>query len=291
MRSMNLIRTLVVLVALGLAFSTAACKEDKKKPTVTPAALQNPDEKAAEAEKTPENKAAEQKAKIAVGKKIVAKPGLLKDKPAIPMKVAPKPATVPKKLPKAIAEGKISPKPAATEVKETKPVVEGKIVVIIETNMGDIEVELDADKAPLSVANFLSYVDDKFYDGTIFHRVIDNFMVQGGGFTADFKKKDTKDPIKNEAANGLKNLNYTIAMARTGIVDSATAQFFINVKDNAFLDYRSPDPRGFGYAVFGKVIEGFDVVDKMKAVKTGSGGPFPKDVPQIEMTIKSIRRK
>ena len=147
--------------------------------------------------------------------------------------------------------------------------MDSKVVVVMDTSVGGpIEIELDAEKAPESVKNFLSYVDDKFYDGTIFHRVIDSFMIQGGGFTKDMSKKDTKAPIKNEATNGLKNDNYTLAMARTGIVDSATAQFFINVKDNGFLNHTSKTPRGWGYAVFGKVSNGMDVVNKIKEVPT-----------------------
>ncbi len=158
-----------------------------------------------------------------------------------------------------------------------------KPVVVISTSLGDITVQLEPDKAPKSVANFLAYVDDGFYDGTVFHRVIKNFMIQGGGMTADGKQKPTKPPIKNEADNGLKNDTGTIAMARTSAVDSATAQFFINTKDNDFLNHGSRD---FGYAVFGKVTDGMDVVRKIEAVETGSG-----DVPAKTVTIKSIKRK
>src|SRR5512143_627461 len=135
--------------------------------------------------------------------------------------------------------------------------------VLLKTSKGDITLELNAAKAPITVKNFLAYVNDKFYDGTIFHRVIPAFMVQGGGFDKDMKQKATKAPIKNEAGNGLKNDVGTIAMARTGVVDSATAQFFINVKANDFLDHRDDSQQGYGYAVFGKVIEGMDVVDKI----------------------------
>ena len=168
-------------------------------------------------------------------------------------------------------------------------------VVVIETSMGNIKVELFEDKAPITVKNFLGYVDDKHYDGTIFHRVIGkensgkDFMVQGGGFEPGMKEKKTKDPIKNEASNGLSNTRGTLAMARTGDVDSATAQFFINVADNTFLDHKSPDRREFGYAVFGKVIEGMDVVDKIKAVKTANKGGHD-DVPAEDVVIKSIKR-
>ena len=162
-------------------------------------------------------------------------------------------------------------------------------VVTIETSMGDIQVELFADKAPITVKNFLSYVDDKFYDGVIFHRVIPTFMIQGGGMEPGLKEKKTKDPIKNEADNGLSNERGTIAMARTPDPDSATAQFFINVADNSkSLDHKSKDARGYGYCVFGKVIKGMDVVDKIKDVETASKGRHD-DVPVKDVVIKSIR--
>jgi cyclophilin family peptidyl-prolyl cis-trans isomerase len=161
-------------------------------------------------------------------------------------------------------------------------------VVVIKTSMGEIKVELAADKAPITVKNFLEYVDAKHYDGTIFHRVIPQFMIQGGGFTPDMQQKPTRAPIKNEAGNGLKNTNGTIAMARTGVVDSATSQFFINVKDNAFLDHRDETPAGFGYAVFGKVVSGMDVVKKIEAVPTSSKGSH-ENVPTTPVVIESIR--
>ncbi len=154
------------------------------------------------------------------------------------------------------------------------------------TNLGDIVLELNREKAPKSVENFLTYVREGFYDGTIFHRVIDGFMVQGGGFTPGFQKKTVRAPVENEANNGLKNLNSTVAMARTSDPHSATAQFFINISDNGFLDHRSPSPRGWGYAVFGKVVEGMDVVDKIRRSPTGSGGPFRKDVPRTAIIIE-----
>ena len=152
------------------------------------------------------------------------------------------------------------------------------------TGYGVITLELDAAKAPKSVENFLAYVNDKHYDGTVFHRVMDGFMIQGGGFTADMQQKATKPPIALEASNGLKNDTYTIAMARTGNPNSATSQFFINVKDNAMLNAPSPD--GHGYAVFGKVVEGTAVVDKIKAVATGNKGPH-QNVPTTPVTINS----
>ena len=159
-------------------------------------------------------------------------------------------------------------------------------VVAMETNLGTVKIELYEKEAPISVKNFLEYTKSGFYSGTIFHRVIANFMIQGGGFTADLKQKPTNAPIKNEAGNGLKNTRGTLAMARTGVVDSATAQFFINVVDNGFLNQSDTSQQGFGYAVFGKVIEGMDVVDKIAATKTVRRG-FP-DVPENPITIKSV---
>jgi peptidyl-prolyl cis-trans isomerase A (cyclophilin A) len=156
--------------------------------------------------------------------------------------------------------------------------------VKLATSLGDIVVELNPAKAPKTVENFLKYVADKHYDGTIFHRVIDGFMVQGGGFTADMVQKPMRPPIPLEAANGLKNDTYTIAMARTNVPDSATAQFFINVKDNAMLN--APQPDGHGYAVFGKVVSGQEVVDKIKGVPTGNKGPF-QNVPTTPVVITS----
>ena len=163
-------------------------------------------------------------------------------------------------------------------------------VVVIETSMGNIKVELFEDKAPITVKNFLGYVDDKFYDGTIFHRVIDGFMIQGGGYAPGLKEKKTKDQIKNEANNGLSNARGTLAMARTGVVDSATAQFFINHADNTQLDHKGPNPREFGYAVFGKVIEGMDVVDKIAKVECGPNENGEIAVPKTDVVIKSVRR-
>jgi peptidyl-prolyl cis-trans isomerase B (cyclophilin B) len=160
-------------------------------------------------------------------------------------------------------------------------------VVTMSTNMGDIRIELDAANAPVTTQNFLEYVNDGFYNGLIFHRVIQGFMIQGGGFDSQMKQKKTKAPIKNEATNGLKNKLGSIAMARTNVVDSATAQFFINVKDNEFLNHRNTSPDAFGYAVFGQVIEGLDVVQKIERVKTGSRGGH-QDVPIEAVTINSI---
>ncbi len=156
--------------------------------------------------------------------------------------------------------------------------------VLLETSKGNITLELDEAKAAISVANFLEYVRSGHYDGTIFHRVIPNFMVQGGGMTADMRQKSTRGQIKNEAANGLKNDRGTVAMARTNVVDSATSQFFVNVKDNAFLNHSAPTSQGFGYAVFGKVSEGMDVVDAIVTVPTGTKNG-QGDVPLQPITI------
>ncbi|MGH7787109.1 MAG: peptidylprolyl isomerase [Candidatus Binatia bacterium] len=165
----------------------------------------------------------------------------------------------------------------------------GNPVVLMKTSMGDVKIELDKEKAPVTVENFLVYVNGKFYDGTIFHRVIPAFMIQGGGFDKDMKEKGgTKAPIKNEADNGLKNLNGTIAMARTSDPNSASAQFFINTKDNAFLDHRDKSTQGYGYAVFGKVVEGMDVVTKIEAVPTANKSPH-QNVPVTPVVIESIR--
>ena len=157
----------------------------------------------------------------------------------------------------------------------------------IETSMGSITIELDDAKAPVTVKNFLDYAKSGHYDGTIFHRVIDGFMIQGGGFTKAMDQKPTKAPIKNEAANGLTNKRGTIAMARTMVVDSATSQFFINLVDNDFLNFRAPTPQYYGYAVFGKVTDGMDVVDKIAKVKTGFAGPH-QNVPEEPIVIKKV---
>ncbi len=157
-------------------------------------------------------------------------------------------------------------------------------MVRLETSMGEIEIELDAQKAPKTVANFLEYVNAGHYDGTIFHRVIDGFMIQGGGMTEDMSEKPTRAPVENEADNGLKNDAYTVAMARTMDPHSATAQFFINVKKNDFLNYKAKNPQGWGYAVFGKVTKGHGVVNKIKGVATGRKG-MHDDVPMEPVTI------
>ena len=162
--------------------------------------------------------------------------------------------------------------------------------VSVETNFGTFTIALDGARAPKTVANFLAYVDRAHYDGTIFHRVIDGFMVQGGGFDERYEKKSTLAPVQNEADNGLKNTRGTVAMARTSDPHSATAQFFVNVADNAFLDHRGKTDRDWGYTVFGKVDAGMDVVDAIKALPTAAGGPFAKDAPTRMVVIKSVRR-
>ena len=162
--------------------------------------------------------------------------------------------------------------------------------VQVDTNLGNFKVELDAGKAPATVENFLSYVDSGHYAGTIFHRVIDGFMLQGGGYDVDFNKKSVSSPIQNEASNGLKNLRGTVAMARTSDPHSATAQWFVNVSDNSFLDHTAKNDRGWGYAVFGKIIEGMDVGDEIKELTTGAKGPFGKDAPLSDVVINGISR-
>jgi len=162
-------------------------------------------------------------------------------------------------------------------------------IIKIQTNHGDIYVELDAEKAPKTVANFLQYVDDKFYTNTIFHRVMSSFMIQGGGFTTTFERKATNAPVLNEADNGLSNKRGTIAMARTSDPHSATAQFFINVVENGYrLDHTSKTPRGWGYTVFGQVTKGMNVVDTIRGIPTGAGGPFPQNVPKSSAIILGI---
>lgn len=158
---------------------------------------------------------------------------------------------------------------------------------IIETNLGTITIALNEEKAPATVANFVQYARDGHYNGTIFHRVINGFMIQGGGFTKEMNQKTTREPIRNEAMNGLKNKRGTIAMARTMVVDSATSQFFINLVDNDFLDFTAPTPQGFGYAVFGEVVDGMAVVDSIARVKTGFFGPH-QNVPETPVVIKKI---
>ncbi len=174
---------------------------------------------------------------------------------------------------------------------EAKPArAEQNPVVVLETSLGTIRAELWPDKAPETVKNFLQYVDDGFYDGTIFHRVIRGFMIQGGGFTPEFRQKRTRGPVRNEAREDVSNVRGTLAMARTRDPHSATAQFYINHADNSRGLDKGKAADGFGYCVFGRVVEGMDVVDKIAEVETGPGGPFPKDVPTSTVLIRSIRR-
>jgi peptidyl-prolyl cis-trans isomerase A (cyclophilin A)/peptidyl-prolyl cis-trans isomerase B (cyclophilin B) len=161
--------------------------------------------------------------------------------------------------------------------------------VELKTDLGTITIELYPDTAPQTVKNFLEYVQDDFYKGTVFHRVIPGFMIQGGGFSQNFTQKPTRDPVQNEAANGLKNDSGTIAMARTRDPHSATAQFFINVADNEFLNHTAPTAREYGYAVFGRVVKGMDVVKRIAQLATGPGGPFPQDVPKQDVVIRDVR--
>jgi peptidyl-prolyl cis-trans isomerase B (cyclophilin B) len=179
--------------------------------------------------------------------------------------------------------------PLAMAAEGSKPAASKKNpVVTIQTSLGTIKAELYPDKAPVTVKNFIEYARAGHYDGTVFHRVIPGFMIQGGGMDASLKEKPgTRAPIKNEAQNGLKNQVGTLAMARTNVVDSATSQFFINVKDNGFLDHKSPSPQGYGYAVFGKVTEGMDIVKKIEGVPTGSQG-MHQDVPKTPVTIEKV---
>ncbi|AKQ54561.1 peptidylprolyl isomerase [Bordetella hinzii] len=184
-------------------------------------------------------------------------------------------------LPLSAGAQPASPSPSLSE--GTKSMSNPRVK--LHTNQGDLVITLDAEKAPKTVDNFLAYVKDGFYNGTVFHRVIDGFMIQGGGFEPGLKQKPTRAPIENEANNGLKNDKYTLAMARTSDPHSATAQFFINVANNDFLNFTAPTPQGWGYAVFGKVTEGTEVVDKIKGVKTGNNG-FHQNVPKEDVIIE-----
>ena len=181
--------------------------------------------------------------------------------------------------------------PLSAQEKEAEKVQEkaGNPMVLMKTNMGNITIELFEKEAPITVKNFLNYVDKKFYEGTTFHRVIPNFVIQGGGFDKDMMKKVTLDPIKNEATNGLKNLKGTLSMARTGEINSATSQFFVNLKDNDALDHKDMTSPKYGYAVFGKVVQGMDVVAKIAAVKTARKADM-NDVPDRPVTIESVTR-
>lgn len=182
-----------------------------------------------------------------------------------------------------------SPIPSGGSQDPSEPDKTAAVVVLMRTSMGPIKIQLYPDKVPGTVANFLTYVDQAFYDGTIFHRVISDFMIQGGGFTPDMQERTAHPPIPNEARDDLKNLRGTVAMARTPAIHSASSQFFINVKDNAILDHADETPRGFGYCVFGKVVEGMDVVDRIRSVATARIGG-KDDVPVEPVIIESVRR-
>ena len=181
--------------------------------------------------------------------------------------------------------------PAITlgDTSETATMPNTNPVVKMSTSLGDIDIEMLPEDAPITVENFLAYVDAGHFDGLVFHRVIPNFVIQGGGFTPDMQQRDTRAPIKNEADNGLKNLRGTLSMARTNVVDSATSQFFVNLVDNAFLDHSAKTDQGWGYAVFARVIDGMDVVDEIAAVKTGNVGPYG-DVPVEPVVIEKAER-
>ena len=203
-------------------------------------------------------------------------------------KTAAKKTTTKKSTAKKTTAKKTAAKTTKTpKAAKTKKAENSNVSILMKTNIGDIELELYPDKAPITVENFVSYINDKFFDGLIFHRVIDGFMIQGGGFDDRLSQKQTKSPIKIESDNGLKNDRGTIAMARTNDPNSATSQFFINLVDNNFLNFRSPDVSGYGYAVFGKVTKGMDVVDKIGTVPTGSFG-YMQDVPKYLIQIETI---
>lgn len=203
-------------------------------------------------------------------------------------KTAAKKTTTKKSTAKKTTAKKTAEKNTKTpKAAKTKKAESSNVNILMKTNIGDIELELYPDKAPITVENFVSYINDKFFDGLIFHRVIDGFMIQGGGFDDRLSQKQTKSPIKIESDNGLKNDRGTIAMARTNDPNSATSQFFINLVDNNFLNFRSPDVSGYGYAVFGKVTKGMDVVDKIGTVPTGSFG-YMQDVPKYLIQIETI---
>ncbi len=202
-------------------------------------------------------------------------------------KTAAKKSTAKKSENKKTAVKKTNTSKKTTAKKENTKQSSKNINILMKTNIGEIKLELYPDKAPVTVENFVSYVNDNFFNGLIFHRVIDGFMIQGGGFDENLHQKETKAPIKIESDNGLKNDRGTIAMARTNDPNSATSQFFINLVDNNFLNFRSPDITGYGYAVFGKVTDGMEVVDKIATVPTGSFG-YMQDVPKYLIQIESV---
>ena len=294
-----------LLIALTVvALSLTGCKGDEKKDD-----NKAPDKKVVEKKTQPENKAAEPKSEepkaeerkteepaagaAGVGAKAPPTVEPKTEEPAAgaagvgtkaPPTVEPKTddaAEVPTAQSAAEAE-RLAAEDAAFAKANT-----GKPVVVLETNLGTIKIEMTPERTPVTVKNFLEYVNDGFFADTIFHRVVPGFVIQGGGFTEDFTKKETRDSIENEAAKGIKNVRGTISMARTRARESATSQFFISLKDNAMLDYRGEHPTGWGYAAFGQVIEGMDVVDEIAAIPTVRKGPFPKpEVPSTTVFIK-----
>ena len=254
-------RLLIALTIAALAF--AGCKGDEKR-----------DEK-----KEPEKKVEKKRAEPAKEAPVAPKKGSID-----PVEKAEEPKA---EEPKKESGPKIPPTAEPIEEPEVEPAATGKPVVVLETNLGVIRIELTPERTPITVENFLQYVNDGFFTGTIFHRVVPGFVIQGGGFTEDFTKKETRDAIENEAAKGVKNVRGTISMARTRARESATSQFFISLKDNGMLDYRGEHPTGWGYAAFGQVIEGMDVVDEIAAIPTVRKGPFPKpEVPSTTVFIK-----
>ncbi len=260
-------RLLIALTIAAIALS--GCKGDDKK-----------DEKK-EPEKTVEKKkAGEPEAKKASGSETPPTAGEPEAEKASGSETPPTAGE-----PEAEKASGSEPPPTAEEPKVsdgTKP------VIVLETSLGEIKIELTPEQTPITVENFLQYVNDGFFAGTIFHRVVPGFVIQGGGFTEDFTKKETRDPIENEAAKGIKNVRGTISMARTRARESATSQFFISLADNAMLDYRGEHPTGWGYAAFGQVIEGMDVVDAIAAIPTVRKGPFPK--PEVPSTTVLIQK-
>jgi len=252
-------RLLIALTIASLSF--AGCKGDEKK----------------EETKAPEKKAEPKKAEPVEEAPAVPDKGLIDPEAKSAAATEPEPSD----LAKAEEPPEEDPATAATAAATDRP------VVVMETNLGVIKIELTPERTPITVDNFLQYVNDGFFTDTIFHRVVPGFVIQGGGFTEDFTKKETRTAIENEAAKGIKNVRGTISMARTRDRSSATSQFFISLSDNAMLDYRGEHPTGWGYAAFGQVIEGMDVVDEIAAIPTVRKGPFPKpEVPSSTVLIK-----
>lgn len=289
----------VALLLSVLAFSLAACQKAAEAPKADPAKAEaKPGEPAKPADAAKPADPAAKPADAAKAADPAAKPAEA-EKPADAAKPADAekpadPAAKPADAPKADNAAE-QPKPADAPAAE-KPAAEAENpkgdndMVVFETSMGTFKVKLYPEKTPITVKNFLQYVDEKFYDGLIFHRVVPGFVIQGGGFTPDLQKKNTREPIANEAKLGIPNKKYTLSMARTQVRDSATSQFFVSLEDNAMLDYSGESPRGWGYAAFGEVVEGMDVIDRIGAVETGPAGPFPGEVPTTTVVILKAYR-